>query len=193
MTVTANGAGWYLEQAMSNTEVIAFILAGLHAVVGIFYCLKPKTFERLVLALPRNRWAGYLLTAATLICSSWVLYHMPLGRFEQFRVLFFPLTPAVFLLICYFMEELLAARALGGLLLLLAAPVLDALRWEDSMWRLVITTWAYFVVVAGMWLVLSPYRFRRFWAWFFDGRRTLACSGFFALAGLFVLVGLLSV
>jgi uncharacterized protein YjeT (DUF2065 family) len=50
---------------------------------------------------------------------------------------------------------------LGGLLLLLAAPVLAVARWHASPWRLVIVIFTYVLVIVGMWLVLSPYAFRK--------------------------------
>jgi uncharacterized protein YjeT (DUF2065 family) len=76
--------------------------------------------------------------------------------------------PLAFVLIVLFMDELLAARAFGGVLLLLGDPILDAIRWHDSPLRLVITSLTYVMVVAGMALVLSPYYFRT-WAHAFAG------------------------
>jgi hypothetical protein len=52
------------------------------------------------------------------------------------------------------------------MLLLAAAPVLDAARWHESNWRLVMTVTAYGVVIVGIILTAAPYHFRRgvrFW------------------------------
>ena len=63
--------------------------------------------------------------------------------------------------IIFLMDELLAARAFGGLLLLAGNPVLLAARWAPTPWRLVMPTLVYIWVLAGMILVLSPWRLRK--------------------------------
>ena len=65
-----------------------------------------------------------------------------------------------FLRLVNYLDEMLASRSLGGLLLLIANPILYSARWHDSTWRLVMPVLAYVIVVIGMTLVLSPYRFR---------------------------------
>ena len=49
---------------------------------------------------------------------------------------------------------------LTGLLLLVPAPILHAARLNDSPFRLVIVVVAYLLVVKGLVLILSPFRFR---------------------------------
>ena len=58
------------------------------------------------------------------------------------------------------MDEFLAVRALGILCLLAAEPLLDAafFRYEPS--RLLVTVFAYLMVVAGLFWVTMPYLLR---------------------------------
>ena len=59
-----------------------------------------------------------------------------------------------------FLDEFLAVRALGILCLLAAEPLIDAafLRYEPS--RLVVTVFAYLLVIAGLFWVTMPYLLR---------------------------------
>jgi hypothetical protein len=59
-----------------------------------------------------------------------------------------------------FVDEFLAVRALGILCLLAVEPLLDAafLRYETS--RLLVTVFAYLLVVAGLFWVTMPYLLR---------------------------------
>ncbi|HPJ56130.1 MAG TPA: hypothetical protein PLK81_00595, partial [Kiritimatiellia bacterium] len=63
--------------------------------------------------------------------------------------------------VVYFLDELLAPRSLGALLLLLANPLLLGVRWADSAWRIVPVLIAYAWVVIGCALMLHPWLFRR--------------------------------
>lgn len=124
--------------------------------------LAPAHFMRAVQAFPRNRPAGWILTAVDLFWVSFIVLNADLGRFEHLKPLVYVAGPASFLLIVFFMDELLAPRVLGGFLLLLANPILNAARWHPSAWRLVMTVTAYLIVIAGIIFVLGPYRFRQF-------------------------------
>jgi predicted PurR-regulated permease PerM len=86
---------------------------------------------------------------------------MHLGMFDAWKVHLYWLTPVAIFLCIKYMDELLSPRALGGLFLLAAGPVLDAARWHPSDARLVITLIAYFWIGLGLLLLLSPWWFRR--------------------------------
>jgi len=68
--------------------------------------------------------------------------------------------PIVYVLALRFVDEFLAVRALGILCLLAAEPLLDAafLRHETS--RLLVTVFAYVLIVAGLFWVAIPYVLR---------------------------------
>ena len=71
------------------------------------------------------------------------------------------LAPVAWVLTGLLLDELLAPRALGGLLLLAASPVLDAARFNPSSTRLVMVVLAYGAVGLGLWWVASPWGFRQ--------------------------------
>ena len=139
----------------------SYLIGGVLIAVNAPALMVPATFRKGIEAFPRNSWMGWGLTAVALTWVAWVILHAPLGRFEPLKPYVYLAAPISFILIVLFLDELLAPRALGGLLLLLGNPVLNVARWHESGLRLVVTTLVYVWVVGGMILVLSPYRFRQ--------------------------------
>lgn len=138
---------------------------------------------------PRHRVAGWLLSAAALTWAATLLYHTSLGRFDVYKPALYVLTPVAYGLIVTFMDELLAPRALGGLLLLFPAPVLDVARWNGSAWRLVVVVLAYVCVCAGVALVMGPYHFRKLTTRLLASERRGRLAGWAGVAvGLLLLV-----
>lgn len=117
--------------------------------------------RRALAAFPRHRWLGWVLTAIALFWVTWIVYHARLGRFEYLKPWLFVAAPVSFGLIVWLLDDLLAPRAGGGLLLLAMNPVLCSARLHPSAWSVVMSALAYVVIVAGMAWVLGPYRFRR--------------------------------
>jgi hypothetical protein len=67
--------------------------------------------------------------------------------------------------------------------------MVDTARWVDSGWRLVIVTWAYMWILAGMWFTISPWRLRDFIQWgTATPERIRLLSGLRVAFGLFVLL-----
>lgn len=150
---------------MSSLAIAAYAVGGALVLSGVFGLLAPDTLRRAARAFPRSRLPGWLLITLDLAWVSWIIHHAALGRFEPLKPALYVVAPLSLVAIVFLMDELLAPRALGGLLLLLANPVLNAARWHPSDWRLVMTVIAYVWAVAGMVFVLSPFRFRHLAEW----------------------------
>ena len=140
---------------------LSLLLGGLAIAAGLWQLVAPAQVARMLENFPRSRPIAWALTAACLLWVAWLLFQTPLGRVDSLKPALYFLPPLSFYLLINFMDELLAPRALGVLLLLVATPVLRIVQWHDSPWRLVITVMAYAWVIAGMALILSPYLFRR--------------------------------
>lgn len=143
-------------------------IAQLSLLVGVLYVLihlplvvAPVAVRRALDAFPRNMVAAGILSVVALAWSAYAVNDMPLGGLDAYKSWLWVLGPVLFLLVMTLMSELLAVRALGGLLMLAASPVLEAQRLNDSPWTVVPALLAYAWVVAGMMLMLSPYRFRQ--------------------------------
>src|SRR6266480_443912 len=122
--------------------------------------LKPGPVQNWLKRFPRSGIAGVVLLTLTLVWSFWLLATMEMGEFSSFRRPLMVVLPIGYALVLRFVDEFLAVRALGILCLLAAEPLLDAafLRYETS--RLLITVFAYLLIVAGLFWVSIPYVLR---------------------------------
>jgi hypothetical protein len=97
------------------------------------------------------------------IGTVWFVYNVSiesLADFESMKKFLFALFIAIAIGTCVFVQDFLAVRALAILMLLLGKLMVDSARWVDTEWRLVMVVWAYVMIVAGMWLTISPWRLR---------------------------------
>lgn len=171
-----------------HIALIAFIVAMVYLAVGLTTLFGGAPVRDALMRFPRNRIAGAVLAAVAIAWAAVLFRQSPLGWFETYRHTIPYLAVVIYLLTVTLVHELLAPRALGGLLLLVAAPVLDAIRWEPTAWRLALTVQAYLWVIAGMMLVFSPFRFRRVCDRVYQSHRDKNLTG-----GLIALIGLLMI
>lgn len=139
---------------------VAGIMAGVSLIaVSLPGLLKPDLAD-LAQRFPRARLAGVALLTVDLIWSLWLLATMEMGEFSSFRKPLLIVVPVGYILVLRFVDEFLAVRALGILCLLAAEPLLDAafLRHETS--RLLVTAFAYLLIVAGLFWASIPYLLR---------------------------------
>jgi len=174
---------------MSKLAGVAIIAGCAISVVFAPCVVVPDRARAWIKGFPRSRPSALILAAGDLTWAALLLLNAPLGRFEGLKPLVYVLMPVVFLLVITLMDELLGPRALGGLLILAPAPLLDAARWEASGLRLVIVVLAYCLVFKGIILVLSPYQFRRAMApWIRSNGLCRACGCLGLAFGIFVIL-----
>jgi len=140
---------------------VAGILAGLFLLfVSVPGLMMPASVRKFVIALPRSRGMGIIFLSLAFIWSFWLLMTMEMGEFSSFRRPLLIGLPIGYFLVLRFVEEFLAVRALGILFLLAAEPLLEAafLRYEAS--RLLVTVFAYILIIAGLIWVTMPYLLR---------------------------------
>src|SRR5262250_3599165 len=138
----------------------AGVIAGAFlSVVGILGLIKPD-FAQVVKQFPRSRLAGVVLLTICLVWTFWLVATIQMGEFSSFRRPLLIALPIGYVLTLFFVDEFLAVRALGVLCLLAAEPLLDAafLRYETS--RLLVTAFAYLLIIAGLFWVAIPYVLR---------------------------------
>jgi hypothetical protein len=139
----------------------AGLIAGFFLLlVGLLGLIKPALMRGFAQRLPRSRVAGFAILTVDLFWSLWLLATMEMGEFAGFRKPLLIILPIGFFLVLRFVDEFLAVRALGILFLLGAEPLLDAafLRTESS--RLLVTVFAYLLIVVGLFWVTMPYLLR---------------------------------
>ena len=140
---------------------LSYVLAAMFLFLGGMGQLRPDVLRVWLDRFPRSAWPGRLLTAIGL---PWAAYFQlvtpPVAGNDLLVKIVMGLVPVAFILIMIFLKELLSVRALGGILLLAAAPLLKEARLHDSSFSVAITLITYVFIVIGIIWVLSPFRFR---------------------------------
>lgn len=173
---------------LSTLSVILGLIVGLPQVYGL---LNPSGFAAAVRKFPRSMPWGYVLTV---LGSTWFLWNLSqesISDFASYKNILFGGFAAIGLGTCMFVQDFLAVRGLAIVLLLIAKLMVDTgrPRLADTSWVLVIQTWAYVWVVAGIWFTVSPWRLRDLleWGTATETRVRGGCAVRLAL-GLFVVV-----
>ncbi len=137
------------------------IIVGIALIVAhAFAWLQPMNCGRQLKAFPRSRTAGTVLIGIAGLWSLILVSQMDLGEFAPMRKILLIGSVAGAFLAWKYVEEFLAVRALGMIMLLLAEPVLEVcyLRPEGS--RLVLVVLAYAWIIAGLFWVGMPWVLR---------------------------------
>src|ERR1700732_1668318 len=143
--------------SLQTAGIIAGAVLVLLSLPGL---LKPILLQDLAKRLPRSRAAGITLLTVDLVWSFWLLATMEMGEFSAFRRPLLIALPIGYFLTLRFVDEFLAVRALGIFCLLAAEPLLDAAFFRYEAARLVLTVFAYLLIVAGLFWVTMPYLLR---------------------------------
>ena len=139
---------------------VAWALGALIVVLRLPGVIWPDPYAQVLRRFPRNLGAGAVLGALAAAWIAWYLYQGVTGTWAWFRPYALAAVPVGYVVCLKYLDEYLAVRSMAVLLLLVAKPLTDAARWHESPLRLVVTVVAYVFVVAGMVLVVSPYRLR---------------------------------
>jgi len=128
--------------------------------------LNPEGAMRFAKALPRSRAMATILLAAAAVWAFVMVRDLDLGEFSRLRGMMLLAIVAGAILSWLYVEELLAARALGMLLLLAAEPLLESAVLRNELSRLLLTVLAYLWATAGLFFVGMPYVLRDLIGWF---------------------------
>lgn len=171
------------------------ILLGLGLAAPQIYGLtRPAQFAAAVRKFPRNLPAGIFLMALATLWFLWNVNQESLADFAAYKNHMMIGFAAVGLGACIFVQDFLAVRGLAVVFLLLAKLMVDTGRPHlgETAWVLVIQTWAYVLILAGMWFTVSPWRLRDFleWATANEKRIKVGSAVRLAFAGFIVVLGL---
>jgi len=174
-------------------STLAIILGAAMAWINSYGLFKPAAFAAAARKFPRSIPMGGALMVAATAWFVWNLSVENIADFEWLKEYLYILFVAVGIGSCFFVQDFLGARGLAVIMLLLGKLMVDTARWQQTSWRLVITTWAYLLVVAGIWFTISPWRLRDLFEWANESEsRTRLLSGIRFAFGIFVIaLGLL--
>lgn len=171
-----------------NLSTLAIVLGLVYVLGNLFGVLNPAAFGAWARKFPRYTPFGYPLI---LIAAGLFIYYVSLesvADFASFKNILYLLFAAVAIGACLSVRDYLPVRGLAVLMLVMAKLMCDSARWADTPWRLVIITWAYCWVIAGMWLTISPWRLRDLINWATaNPARVRLISGLRLAFGLFVI------
>lgn len=147
-------------------------LKGTGIVVGLVLLAKhlwawfnAEAAQNFLKQFPRNFKCGAAILTIDFFWAMLLLNYMDMGEFFHLRKWFLTLVPIGFVLVLIYVQEFLAVRALGALMLLLAGPVLTAAYLQPQTSRLLLPILAYAWIIAGMFFVGMPYLMRDWVSW----------------------------
>ncbi len=142
-----------------------YLLGTIATLCGVGALIKPNPFSKAANAMPRNNLAGWILSTIAWTWGGYALWQMgldilmPYQKFIPFAILVcIPLT-------WFWLDNLLACRSLGAILMLFPYELLHIARVHPSAWRLVPVSLAYISIIAGMTFMLHPWRLRQLIVW----------------------------
>jgi hypothetical protein len=156
----------FLEMTL-KLSTLSIIIGLAMALPQIYGLMKPKEFATSVRKFPRNVPVGIGLMLIATVWFLWILSREAVSDFKAYQNILFMLFAGVGVGSCIFVQDFIAVRGLAVLFLLLAKLMVDTGRpmLEKTHWTLVIQTWAYVLVLAGIWLTISPWRLRDLLNW----------------------------
>ncbi|HXP62931.1 MAG TPA: hypothetical protein VN829_20690 [Dongiaceae bacterium] len=162
-----------------SLSTLALVLGLGVALPAVYGLANPAAFSAAVRRFPRSLPWGIALT---MLGTAWFLYNLSqesISDFAAYKNVLLSVFAAVGIGACIFVQDFLAVRGLAVVLLLLARLMVDTgrSRLGETSWALVIQAWAYLLVIAGMWLTVSPWRLRDLleWSTASQGRIKAAC------------------
>jgi hypothetical protein len=143
-------------------SLLSILLGAGLSVPQIYGLARPQGFAAAARRFPRNYPLGVLLM---LLATGWFVWNVsdePIADFSAYKPAMLAGFTAVGVASCIFVRDFLAARGLAVVLLLLAKLMVDTgrLHLGESPFVLVIQTWAYVLVVAGIWFTVTPWKLR---------------------------------
>jgi len=127
--------------------------------------LKPEPVKAWLAKFPRNHQFGRIMLIVTAVWSFWLVSYMDLGEFYNLQRMGQILVPVGCFLVIQYVDDFLAVRSTGVLLMLMAGPVLNASVFQQPVSALLLPTLAYVWVFVGMFWVGMPYLARDWVNW----------------------------
>jgi hypothetical protein len=143
-------------------SLLSILLGAGMSVPQIYALTKPAKFTVAARKLPRNLPVGIVLMLLGTAWFLWIVNNEPIADFSAYKPVMMLAFAAVGILTCIFVQDFLAVRGIAVVLLLLGKLMVDTGRPHlgASPWVLVIQTWAYVLIVAGISFTVTPWKFR---------------------------------
>ena len=158
--------------------LVGILLIAAHALA----LLKPGAVQGWLRSFPRSKGWGITLLSIAAVWFFYLVATMDLGEFTNWRQVVLIGTPIAWLLTWKYVDEFLAVRALGMIVLLAAEPLLESafLRPEPGCFflRILVYVW----IVFAMFWVGTPYTLRDQIVWVTAAEKRWRAAAFAGLA-----------
>ena len=144
--------------SLSTLTIIIGVLAILMAVFGF---IRADLLRAYIKGFPRSSYAGWILAGLCCLLGAREALAMNMGGLNAYKIYVYLLAPLVFIGSVTCLKELLAPRALGGLLCLVAVPITKVAVFSGQPYFQIISALAYSWVVIGLIWFLAPWHFRQ--------------------------------
>lgn len=147
---------------------ITIVLGALAVIGGLVGLFRPGFIKRFAELFPRSVVPAWILTGLCCLLGAKEALAMNMGFLDSYKMYIYVLAPAVFVASVTYMKELLAPRALGGFLLLIAVTIVKTAALSDKPMFQIVVALAYLWIIYGLILLMSPWWFRKFYKPFFE-------------------------
>jgi hypothetical protein len=163
-------------------------------VIGLPLLLDFSGVKAAIKAFPRSPSAGYLVFG---VAAAWFLYnilHLSNADFGEYRYYLFAGFAGVAVLAFKCVPDFLGVRGASAMVLIGAAPFLDAAYMEyGHPQRLFMVSFVYVAIAIAIWLGAQPWRLRDFFNWLFARpSRSRGLGGLFLAYGILLCVAALA-
>lgn len=145
--------------SLQEISILLGVLALAGGLVGLF---RPDLVRRFVELFPRSVVPAWILTALCCWLGLKEALAMNMGFLSAYHKYMYFIAPLTFVASVIYLKELLAPRALGGFLLLIAVPILTVAKLSGESYFQVISVLVYIWIIFGLFLLMSPWWFRKF-------------------------------
>lgn len=157
--------------------------------MGIF---RPDLVKRFAEIFPRSIIPAWVLTAVCCVLGAKEASGMNMGAVDVIKPYIPFIAVGVFAASVIYMKELLAPRALGGFLCLIAVPICRTAAMSEAPLFQVVTAVMYLAVIYGIIILMSPWYFRKFYKPFMDNEKLFKITAILktAVGALILVLGL---
>ncbi len=144
-----------------NLSSITLSLGLIGLIVSIYGIFFPSKIYYFVEKFPRNILIGRILAAICCILAARESFVMNMAGLNAYKDLIYIIAPVIFVCSIIFLKELLASRALGGILCLISVPIVKTASLSGSPFFQIISLIGYVWVIYGITLLMAPWTFRK--------------------------------
>ncbi len=146
-----------------------FVLGGVLLGGGVLIGAGGGFAARWMEGFPRSKGWGAAILGVVALWAWLLISKIDLGEFSGWRTRLLVIIPVMAVLSLFFVEEFLAVRALGMLVLLGAKPLLEAAWMQPEQSRLALVSVTYVLITLSLFWIGMPYTLRDQIQWFTRG------------------------